>query len=559
MSRARHPSRPFLIGAALAASLVAPAAAQDPGTILGNAKITEDVSNFTGDIQKEDRYGASIAMVGGFLAGGTPGTDVAGESEGGIWMASLTATGSVTGQHLITQGSGGFAGGLGGGDEFGYALADLGDLDGDLVADLAVGAPGDDDGGADRGAVYVLFLNANGTVKSSTKLSDTAGGFAGALDNGDAFGSSVANLGDVDGDGNVDLAVGARLDDDGGSGRGAVWVVYLNANGTAKGHTKISATAGGFGGALANGDEFGSAVAALGDVDGDGVGDLAVGARADDGGGATAGAVWVLFLDAAEAVTGQLRIGAGAGGFTGTLGAGDQFGISLAAMGDVDNNGVPDLVAGAPGDDDGGANRGAAWLLLLEADGSVRAHRKYSETAGGFAPGLANNDELGRGVACLDDMNGDGVMDLALGAHLDDECNDNYGAIYAMRLDVAPFFDLGGASAGANGLPNLSAVGGLTPGSSLQLDVTNAPPNEFMLGWLALFPTSFPAWGGTIHALPFTSQFVFIADAAGSWTATTTWPLDAPSGIPFVLQFAIQDLTVRDHLTLTNGLRAVSR
>ena len=182
-------------------------------------------------------------------------------------------------------------------------MATLGDLDGDGVGDLAVGAYADGDGGGGRGAVWVLFLNADGTVKSHQKISDTEGGFTGILDDNDNFGVSVASLGDLDGDGVPDLAVGAYADDDGCTddppicNRGAVWVLFLNADGTVKSHQKISDTQGNFTGILDNVDLFGSAVASLGDLDGDGVGDLAVGAYLDDDGGTRRGAVWVLFLD----------------------------------------------------------------------------------------------------------------------------------------------------------------------------------------------------------------------------------------------------------------------
>ena len=87
------------------------------------------------------------------------------------------------------------------------------------MADLAVGAQYDDDGGSDRGAVYVLFLNADGTVRAEQKISDTAGGLTATLNDSDSFGYSVAGVGDVDGDGVADLAVGASADDDGGSDR----------------------------------------------------------------------------------------------------------------------------------------------------------------------------------------------------------------------------------------------------------------------------------------------------------------------------------------------------
>ena len=76
--------------------------------------------------------------------------------------------------------------------------------------------------------MWVLFLNTDGTVKSHQKISDTEGGFTGVLDDDDRFGTSVASLGDLDGDGVGDLAVGATWDDDGGFDHGAVWVLFLD-------------------------------------------------------------------------------------------------------------------------------------------------------------------------------------------------------------------------------------------------------------------------------------------------------------------------------------------
>ncbi|MHC4108331.1 MAG: hypothetical protein ACYSTY_09640, partial [Planctomycetota bacterium] len=135
--------------------------------------------------------------------------------------------GRVLSHQKISDTEGGFTGTLVNNKWFGHSAASLGDLDGDGVSDMAVGAPG-----AvwipRPGAVWVLFLNTDGTVKSHQEISDTEGGFTGALDDYDYFGWSVASLGDLDGDGVGDLAVGALYDDDGGPNRGAVWVLFLN-------------------------------------------------------------------------------------------------------------------------------------------------------------------------------------------------------------------------------------------------------------------------------------------------------------------------------------------
>jgi Ca2+-binding RTX toxin-like protein len=134
-------------------------------------------------------------------------------------------------------------------------------------------------------------MNADGTVKRSAKI---AGGGP-TLEDVDHFGRSVAGVGDLDGDGVADLVVGADGDDTGGDRRGAVHVVFLNSDGTAKSVTKIASSTGG-GPMLAETHYFGIFVTSMGDLDGDGFADLAVGARGDDTGGSNRGAVYILSL-----------------------------------------------------------------------------------------------------------------------------------------------------------------------------------------------------------------------------------------------------------------------
>ena len=197
----------------------------------------------------------------------------------------------------ISDTEGSFEGVLDDGDEFGISSQIIDDLDGDGINELAVGSFEDDDGGQDRGAVYILFLNQDGTVKEHQKISDTEGSFEGVLDDGDTFGRSLIGLGDLDGDGINELAVGVHHDDDGGQDRGAVYILFLNQDGTVKEHQKISDTKGNFDGVLDDGDEFGSAIDSIEDFDKDGINDIMVGATEDDDGGQDRGAVYILFLN----------------------------------------------------------------------------------------------------------------------------------------------------------------------------------------------------------------------------------------------------------------------
>ncbi|MEZ6144007.1 MAG: integrin alpha [Planctomycetaceae bacterium] len=134
----------------------------------------------------------------------------------------------------ISDTQGGFTGVLADGNPFSSSMTGLGDLDGDGVIDLMVGAQGDVEG-----AVYVLFMNSDGTVKSHQKIGDETPILSSWLDDDDSFSVSMTLMGDLDGDGVVDVAVGAHGDDDGGSARGAVYILFLNADGTLKAHQKI--------------------------------------------------------------------------------------------------------------------------------------------------------------------------------------------------------------------------------------------------------------------------------------------------------------------------------
>jgi len=130
----------------------------------------------------------------------------------------------------LSDTAGGFTAAMANNMFFGSSVVGMGDIDDDGTNDIAVGGFHPDNfSGAGR--VWVIFLRTNGQAKGHQEISSNKGGFTGTLDSMDAFGHSVANAGDCNGDSVPDLIVGAYSDDDGGSSRGALWLLMLKTNG----------------------------------------------------------------------------------------------------------------------------------------------------------------------------------------------------------------------------------------------------------------------------------------------------------------------------------------
>lgn len=165
---------------------------------------------------------------------------------------------------------------------------------------------------------------------------------------------------------------------------------------------------------LIDGGEFGHALCAPGDLEGDGLGELVVARRPDrvwnkDHSERGPDSLAVLFLDESCALRSWAPLGAPELG----VDAAEAFGDVLAAPGDVDGDGVPDLALGLPLDCANGPYRGALQLVFLTRDGKVRGHRRIDASASALA--LEAGDEFGASVAAAGDLDANGTPDLLVG------------------------------------------------------------------------------------------------------------------------------------------------
>lgn len=313
------------------------------------------------------------------------------------------------------------------GDVFGTSIDNAGDCNGDGIPDLIVGAP---------------FAHVNGQWKGYAQLHSGSDGsvlhtFVGDNDD-DFFGIRVCGIGDVNGDGHGDIAAGA--------------VQWLS-NGT--GYVKILS---GFDGSLIHhisgnsaGDQFGYSVDGTGDVDGDMVGDIVVGAW------------WG---------TGTLLAQGMAGVYSGATGnpiyifwgndAQDHLGSRVAGAGDVDGDGVPDIAAGASGDDGNGSSAGAA-MVFSGATGAL-IYEFLGENPG---------DQFGNAVTGAGDVDGDGRADIGVGAIRASPQGSQSGRAYVFSgMDGSTLLSFDGTAAG-------DSLGGTLSGVE---DVTGDGKDDLIVG-----------------------------------------------------------------------------
>lgn len=480
-----------------------------------------------------------------------------------VSLHAQTQPGDLLRTLRIGDAAGGFQGHLLDDDDgFGSAVTRIGDLDGNGVDELAVGAPRDDDGGADRGAVWILFRGAGGKVLRAQKISSTQGLFQGALDDGDSFGHAIACVGDLDGNGLSEIAVGAPGDDDGGSvifpdpSVGAVWILYLRRDGKVGKHAKISATTGELAGPLNELDRFGSAIAPMGDFGGDGTVDIATaGAVPDPITFEPIGYAIVAFMDADGTIATATELQQPAG-------AKDAFGSSITSIPDIDGDGFQELVIGAHRYDGSGSNRGAVWIAYMLPAGIVKSYSRIDDNSSAFEPDLADGDALGFSVHGLgdDDGDGDGQPDLFVGAIGDNGFGQDRGAVWRLSLSDGTWdATLSTGTSGQTGTPSLVGSGPLLPGTATRISLTKGAPGQ--PAWLVAGTrrADAPFLGGVLLPEPQLIRGPYQVRADGTVTLHARWPAGVAPASTLYYQMWIADAAGPQGYAASNGLSSTTR
>jgi hypothetical protein len=316
-----------------------------------------------------------------------------------------------------------------------------GQIDGDGLSDVIVGAPGVYGSSTYNGLVAVMLSSGALASAYGTYSIDDADYYFVGENIGDRAGHS-ADLADYDGDGLNDLLISATNHDGAAMDAGAVYLLFGDTLGGLSKGAGVGLAAADliFDGVHAD-DRAGACAASAGDVDGDGEDDMLVGAAYEDSGATDAGAYYLLY----------------SGGSLGTMTSGDRDSLAVADLvihdtlagvngvsvgrmaggcgrvGDVDGDGRSDLMLTAYSS--GSPETDVAYTYLLLSSGALSggstALTLQGDADANFPP--ADADEcLGCAVSGAGDVNGDGLDDILIGAVLDDAGGTNAGAAYLL-------------------------------------------------------------------------------------------------------------------------------
>ena len=443
----------------IGANITSPISYQD-GTVY---VIFGSASGFPAEIELSSLNGTNGFRIDGILAGENLGVSVAtaGDFNGDgiddliIGASHASRNGSQSGSAYVVYGQSTFSAsfdlstldgtngfrfdGAAIGDRTGFSVNTAGDINGDGLADVLIGTTKADDGVLiDAGRTYVIYGSASAMqpVLAVGNLDGTNGFILTGAAAGERAGFSVSSAGDVNGDGYDDIRIGSPGLDSSDAGQTYIVFGQSGSYGTELNLGDLDGT----NGFVIVGDLaqsfLGYSGSGIGDFNGDGFDDILIGAPANNL-GSEAGAAYVIYGHGGSfAASISIADLDGSNGFA-ILGdaAGDLAGFNVSGVGDVNGDGLDDLLIGVPQASGGGSEQGESFLLFGAATG-IGASIDLATLPGNggiVLNGVGALDHAGRYVSMAGDVNGDGFADFIIAARdADLSAGNDAGQIYVV-------------------------------------------------------------------------------------------------------------------------------